>query len=53
VIAYCLIVACGLSGVILAIGKRVGYIRLQWDEKSKKSLLYKMQKVTESMNPRR
>lgn len=52
VLAYCVIVGLGLSGAILAIAKRLGYIELQWDDESKKSLIYKMSSLHEVMNPR-
>lgn len=50
-LAYIVIVMIGLSGVTLAIGKMLGYINLQWDDQTKKSTLYKMQRLHESMNP--
>lgn len=53
VLAYFVIGSCGLAGAILAIGKRLGYFRLEWDEESKTSLIYRMQKLYESMNPKR
>ncbi|MEC5126754.1 hypothetical protein VSU19_08340 [Verrucomicrobiales bacterium BCK34] len=53
VLAYAFIIVVGLSGAIIAIGKRLGWIELQWDEDSKRSLLYKMERFADSMNPRK
>jgi len=52
VLAYCVIVGIGLSGAIFAIARRLGYIELQWNDESKKSLNYKMSSLYEVMNPR-
>lgn len=49
---YCVIVGLGLSGAILAIAERLGFVEFQWDAHSKKTLLYKMRCLHESMSPR-
>ena len=52
VLAYCVIVGIGLSGAILAIAERLGFVNFQWDDESKKSLIYKMRSLHEVVNPR-
>lgn len=51
VVAYCIIVGLGLSGALLGLAERLGFVDLQWDDHSKKSLLYRMHCLYESMNP--
>ncbi len=52
VLCYCVIVGIGLSGAIFAIASRLGFIELQWDDESKKSMIYKMNRLHGVMNPR-
>lgn len=51
-LAYFVVVGLGLTGGVLGIAERLGYVDFQWDDDSKKSLLYKMQRHHETMNPR-